>query len=113
LNGAVAQLGERLTGSQEVVGSIPSSSTKFHKKGSAFSPDPFFVFCTSADILEKFAAPFDVDLRDNQSLSAGTNLLFSFGNFWQDDTFLCYKNYLKKKVVFLFFILHARPLLNI
>jgi hypothetical protein len=27
--GAIAQLGERLTGSQEVVGSIPSSSTKF------------------------------------------------------------------------------------
>ena len=27
--GAIAQLGERLTGSQEVVGSIPSSSTKY------------------------------------------------------------------------------------
>ena len=27
MNGAVAQLGERLTGSQEVVGSIPSGST--------------------------------------------------------------------------------------
>ena len=30
--GAVAQLGERLTGSQEVVGSIPSGST-FYKLG--------------------------------------------------------------------------------
>ena len=28
-NGAVAQLGERLLCKQEVVGSIPSSSTKF------------------------------------------------------------------------------------
>ena len=27
--GAIAQLGERLTGSQEVVGSIPTSSTKY------------------------------------------------------------------------------------
>ena len=31
--GAVAQLGERLNGIQEVVGSIPSSSTKKNAKG--------------------------------------------------------------------------------
>ena len=30
-NGAVAQLGERMTGSHEVVGSIPSSSTRNYK----------------------------------------------------------------------------------
>ena len=31
LIGAIAQLGERLTGSQEVVGSIPTSSTNKYK----------------------------------------------------------------------------------
>jgi hypothetical protein len=43
LVGAVAQLGERLNGIQEVVGSIPISST-LKIKGLAGEADPFFVF---------------------------------------------------------------------
>ena len=43
LNGAVAQLGERLNGIQEVVGSIPISST-FKIKGNWLKrPIPFFI----------------------------------------------------------------------
>ena len=37
MRGAVAQLGERLTGSQKVEGSNPSSSTKEDKKANAIS----------------------------------------------------------------------------
>ena len=40
-HGAIAQLGERLTGSQEVVGSIPSSSTKSKGALQCFCNAPF------------------------------------------------------------------------
>ena len=43
LKGVIAQLGERLTGSQEVVGSIPTSSTKKYKGLSRNDLTPFFV----------------------------------------------------------------------
>ena len=38
-DGAIAQLGERLHGMQEVVGSIPSGSTIFHLRAAA-TPTP-------------------------------------------------------------------------
>ena len=41
--GGVAQLGERLTGSQEVMGSIPTVSTKERPEIARFQV--FFVFC--------------------------------------------------------------------
>ncbi len=55
-HGAIAQLGERLTGSQEVVGSIPSSSTNDIKhltytKLSAFFVYILFFTCTSHHIV--------------------------------------------------------------
>ena len=40
LGGAVAQLGERLTGSQEVDGSIPFGSTNSHPFENLLSDDP-------------------------------------------------------------------------
>ena len=43
LRGAVAQLGERLNGIQEVVGSIPSSSTNDSNGLEGFPSKPFFV----------------------------------------------------------------------
>ena len=43
-DGAVAQLGERLNGIQEVVGSIPSSSTRMNARGYREIGDPFFVW---------------------------------------------------------------------
>ena len=39
--GGIAQLGERLTGSQEVSGSIPLISTKKGPKPQGFRPFPF------------------------------------------------------------------------
>ena len=41
--GAVAQLGERMTGSHEVWGSIPHSSTKYIKDLKHFALGPFFL----------------------------------------------------------------------
>ena len=41
--GAIAQLGERLTGSQEVVGSIPTSSTNIDKTLTFLYVSVFFV----------------------------------------------------------------------
>ena len=53
--GGVAQLGERLTGSQEVMGSIPTVSTKVKKKDVFdVKSDTSFFFCTApANMLEK------------------------------------------------------------
>ena len=48
-HGAVAQLGERLTGSQKVVGSNPISSTKYLATKSSKSSQKF-----TSDLLEKF-----------------------------------------------------------
>ncbi len=42
-NGAVAQMGERVTGSHKVVGSIPISSTN-KIKGLGFLPNPFILY---------------------------------------------------------------------
>ena len=42
VQGAVAQLGERMTGSHEVVGSIPSSSTNNYK-GLTKQVNPFLI----------------------------------------------------------------------
>jgi hypothetical protein len=45
LRGAVAQLGERLNGIQEVVGSIPISSTKKIKRLANYWLTSFFIVC--------------------------------------------------------------------
>jgi hypothetical protein len=57
-HGAVAQLGERMNGIHEVVGSIPSSSTRDYK-GLAEEASPFFIlergfvtFCDISDLTE-------------------------------------------------------------
>ena len=46
LKGAIAQLGERFAGSEEVVGSIPSSSTKNLKVSNVSSCCLFFEYIT-------------------------------------------------------------------
>ena len=48
LKGAIAQLGERFAGSEEVVGSIPSSSTKNHKVFNDPSCCLFFEYITQS-----------------------------------------------------------------
>ena len=48
LKGAIAQLGERFAGSEEVVGSIPSSSTKNLKVSKDPSCCLFFGYITAS-----------------------------------------------------------------
>ena len=43
MQGAIAQLGERLNGIQEVVGSIPTSSTIFQLMSGFESPRPVYL----------------------------------------------------------------------
>ena len=59
--GAIAQLGERLHGMQEVGGSIPPSSTKYGKAGHWAG---FFVFRTSYGI--------SLDIRPDIWITVGT-----------------------------------------
>ena len=58
----------------------PAQLHQTFKKGSAISPDPFFVSARQINIPEKFTLSFDVEPHDNQSTlpehKAHTNLLF-------------------------------------
>ena len=56
LFGAVAQLGERLNGIQEVRGSIPRSSTKIIKDLRLFAVSPFL--CRSENVQDDFENTF-------------------------------------------------------
>ena len=63
--GAVAQLGERMTGSHEVRGSIPLSSTKYRKdlRGNLLSPFLFYLDFASVPIPSRRVLPKQLTIR--------------------------------------------------
>ncbi len=72
IRGALAQLGERMTGSHEVSGSIPLCSTIFYSRNKAF----MFYFILKITIITDFTPVFDY--IGKESLIAFTKIDFIF-----------------------------------
>ena len=79
--GAVAQMGERVTGSHKVVGSIPISSTN-EEKGLGFLPNPFVLTGPSKRVSSTliFVSPFFGLTSYNFSLSSLLKKSLAWGN---------------------------------